>query len=116
MQRFSALERGQRMRLGAGMVLLIAAVVAAVVFSRQPDYRVLFANLSDKDGGAIVAQLSTMNVPYKYAEGGGAILIPADRVHDVRLRLATQGLPKGSVTGFERWRRTGSASPSSRSG
>ncbi|WCM88982.1 flagellar basal-body MS-ring/collar protein FliF [Acidovorax sp. NCPPB 3576] len=101
MQRFSALERGQRMRLGAGMVLLIAAVVAAVVFSRQPDYRVLFANLSDKDGGAIVAQLSTMNVPYKYAEGGGAILIPADRVHDVRLRLATQGLPKGSVTGFE---------------
>ncbi|GKT17235.1 flagellar M-ring protein FliF [Acidovorax sp. SUPP2522] len=101
MQRFSALERGQRMRLGAGMVLLIAAVVAAVVFSRQPDYRVLFANLSDKDGGAIVAQLSTMNVPYKYAEGGGAILIPAERVHDVRLRLATQGLPKGSVTGFE---------------
>ena len=101
MQRFSALERGQRMRLGAGMVLLIAAVIAAAVFSRQPDYRVLFANLSDKDGGAIVAQLSTMNVPYKYAEGGGAILIPADRVHDVRLRLATQGLPKGSVTGFE---------------
>ena len=68
---------------------------------RQPDYRVLFSNLGDKDGGAVVAQLSQMNVPYKYSEGGGAILIPAERVHDVRLRLATQGLPKGSVAGFE---------------
>ncbi|MGV2482201.1 UNVERIFIED_CONTAM: flagellar basal body M-ring protein FliF, partial [Salmonella enterica subsp. enterica serovar Weltevreden] len=62
---------------------------------------VLFSNLSDKDGGAIVAQLSQMNVPYRYTEGGGAILIPSGRVHDVRLKLATQGLPKGSVTGFE---------------
>jgi flagellar M-ring protein FliF len=68
---------------------------------RQADWRVLFSNLADKDGGAIVAQLSQMNVPYKHAEGGGAILVPADRVHDVRLRLARRGLPKGSVAGFE---------------
>lgn len=101
LQRLSALDRAQRMRLGVGVALLVAVAIAAIVMGRQPDYRVLFANLSDKDGGAIVAQLSQMNVPYKYAEGGGAILIPADRVHDVRLRLATQGLPKGSVAGFE---------------
>ena len=101
LQRLSALDRAQRMRLGVGVALLVAAAIAAIVLGRQPDYRVLFANLSDKDGGAIVAQLSQMNVPYKYADGGGAILIPSERVHDVRLRLATQGLPKGSVTGFE---------------
>jgi len=101
LQRLSALDRGQRLRLGAGAALLVALAVAALVLTRQPDYRVLFSSLSDKDGGAIVAQLSQMNVPYQYAEGGGAILIPADKVHDVRLRLATQGLPKGSVAGFE---------------
>ncbi len=101
LQRLSALDRAQRMRLGAGVALLVAAAVAAVVMGRLPDYRVLFSNLGDKDGGAVVAQLSQMNVPYKYSEGGGAILIPAERVHDVRLRLATQGLPKGSVAGFE---------------
>jgi flagellar M-ring protein FliF len=100
-QRLSTLDRAQRMRLVIGGALLVAAAVAAMVLGRQPDYKVLFANLSDKDGGAIVAQLSTMNVPYKHADGGGAILIPAERVHDVRLRLATQGLPKGSVAGFE---------------
>ena len=101
LQRISALSRAQRMRLGAGLVLLVAAALAALVLSRQPDYRVLFANLSDKDGGAIVAQLAQMNVPYQYTDGGGAILVPADKVHDVRLRLASQGLPKGSVAGFE---------------
>ena len=101
LQRLSSLDRSQRMRLGAGIALLVVAAVAAMVMGRQPDYKVLFSNLSDKDGGAIVAQLSQMNVPYKHADGGGAILIPAERVHDVRLRLATQGLPRGSVTGFE---------------
>lgn len=101
LQRLSTLDRSQRMRLGVGVALLVAVAIAAIVLGRQPDYRVLFANLSDKDGGAIVAQLSQMNVPYKHADGGGAILIPSDRVHDVRLRLATQGLPKGSVAGFE---------------
>lgn len=100
-QRWSALDRGQRLRWGALAALVAVGLVAAAVFYRQPDYKMLFSNVSDKDGGAIVAQLTQMNVPYKYSEGGGAILIPADRVHDVRLKLATQGLPKGSVTGFE---------------
>lgn len=101
LQRLSAMDRAQRMRLAVGAVLLVGMLIAAVLYGRQADYRVLFANLNDKDGGAIVAQLTQMNVPYKYSEGGGAIMIPSDRVHDVRLRLATQGLPKGSVTGFE---------------
>jgi len=100
-ERLGALEAGQRMRLAMGAVLLVAVVLGGVIFGGQPDWRVLYANLADKDGGAIVAQLSQMNVPYKHADGGSAILVPSDRVHDTRLRLASQGLPKGSVVGFE---------------
>ena len=48
-----------------------------------------------------MAQLAQMNVPYKYTEGGQAIMVPSDKVHDTRLRLASQGLPKGSINGFE---------------
>ncbi|MDE1990199.1 MAG: flagellar M-ring protein FliF, partial [Betaproteobacteria bacterium] len=66
-----------------------------------PDYRVLYSNLSDRDGGAIIDSLQQMNVPYKFAEGGGALLVPASQVHEVRLRLASQGLPKGGTVGFE---------------
>lgn len=100
-QRLNALDSKQRLRLGAAAALLVAAVAAAWALNRQPDYRVLYANLGDKDGGAIVAQLAQMNVPYKYTEGGGAIMVPTDRVYDLRLKLSTMGLPKGSVTGFE---------------
>jgi flagellar M-ring protein FliF len=100
-QRLAGLAPAQRMRLALGIGLLVVVAVVGLMLGRQAEWRVLYANLADKDGGAIVAQLSTMNVPYKYAEGGGAILVPADRVHDTRLRLATLGLPKGSVAGFE---------------
>jgi len=100
-ERLGALESGQRTRLAIGAILLVAVLVGGVILGGRQEYRVLYANLADKDGGAIVAQLSQMNIPYKYTEGGGAILVPADRVHDTRLRLASQGLPKGSVVGFE---------------
>lgn len=100
-QRLNQMDRGQRLRWGGLAALAVVALVAAALFTRQPDYKVLFTSLTDKDAGAIVAQLSQMNVPYRYTEGGGAILVPADKVHDARLKLATQGLPKGSVAGFE---------------
>lgn len=98
---FSRLDNAQKLKLMGGVVVLLAMVIAAIFMSRQPDWRVLFANMSDRDGGAIVARLAQLNVPYKYTEGGQAILVPAERVHDTRLRLAQEGLPKGSVSGFE---------------
>ncbi len=100
-QRFSGLDQAQRLRMGLGLVVFIAIGIIGLVMGRQAEWRVLYANLADKDGGAIVAQLATMNVPYKYADGGGAILVPADKVYDTRLKLASQGLPKGAIAGFE---------------
>jgi flagellar M-ring protein FliF len=88
------------------LVMVAAAAVAAIaagiwLWSDKPQYRVLFSNFSDRDGGDIVASLQQLNVPYKFAEGGGAILVPEDKVHDARLKLASQGLPKGGNVGFE---------------
>lgn len=88
-----------------GLMLSVSAVVALLVagwmWTQAPDYKVLFSNVSDRDGGAIIASLQQMNVPYKFAEGGGAILVPSSQVHDTRLKLASQGLPKGGLVGFE---------------
>jgi len=99
--RLAALPPKSRLALGVGLAALVGVVLAMTVWSGQGDYKVLYANLSDKDGGAIIAQLSQMNVPYRHADGGAAILVPASKVHDARLRLASAGLPKGSVVGFE---------------
>ena len=87
--------------LSAGAALILAIMVGIWLWSQQPEYRVLFSNFNDKDGGAIVASLQQMNVPYKYSDSGTAILVPANQVHDARLKLATQGLPKGGNVGFE---------------
>lgn len=79
----------------------VAVITALVLWSRAPDYRVLYSNLSDRDGGAIIAALQQANVPYKFADAGGAILVPSNQVHETRLKLAAMGLPKGGSVGFE---------------
>jgi flagellar M-ring protein FliF len=87
------------------MMIAAAAAVAAIaalwLWSRVPDYAVLYSNLSDRDGGAIIASLQQMNIPYKFTAGGGALLVESSKVPEARLRLASQGLPKGGSVGFE---------------
>jgi flagellar M-ring protein FliF len=101
MARLTAVPVKAMVMLTMGVAALAAVIAALAMWSKSGDYRVLYANLSDKDGGAILQQLSQMNVPYKHADSGSAILVPADKVHDARLKLAQVGLPKGSTTGFE---------------
>ncbi|MFZ4698696.1 MAG: flagellar basal-body MS-ring/collar protein FliF [Candidatus Methylumidiphilus sp.] len=84
-----------------GVVGIAAIMVFVWIWGQEPEYRVLFSNFTDRDGGVIVNELQKMNVPYKFTEGGGTILVPASRVHDVRFKLAAQGLPKGGNVGFE---------------
>jgi flagellar M-ring protein FliF len=92
---------GKKVLAAIGAAAVLAVMAGVFMWSQKPEYKVLFSNYTDKDGGAIVASLQQLNVPYKYAEGGGAILVPAGQVHDVRLKLAAQGLPKGGGVGFE---------------
>ena len=99
--RLATLPPGAKFAATLGVAVLGAVVLAMTLWKSQGDYKVLYANLSDKDGGAILAQLSQMNIPYRHADGGAAILVPAGQVHDARLKLAAGGLPKGSVVGYE---------------
>ncbi|BBI98779.1 flagellar M-ring protein [Ferrigenium kumadai] len=91
----------QKLGLAVGVAALFALLAGLWMWGKTPDYRVLYSNLSDRDGGAIIDSLTQMNIPYKFAEGGGALLVPSDKVHEARLKLASQGLPKGGNVGFE---------------
>lgn len=79
----------------------ISVVIALMFWAKEPDFRILYNNISEQDGGEIVTQLTQMQIPYRFAEHDGSIQIPADKVYEVRLKLAQQGLPKGGSVGFE---------------
>ena len=98
---WSALPPRNKLVTMVGAAASIAILAAAWIWSQAPDYKILFTHIPDKDGGAIIAALNQQNVPYKIADGGGAIMVPAPLVHETRLKLAAQGLPKGGTSGFE---------------
>lgn len=87
-----------------GLMVAVAATVALLaglwMWGQTPDFRVLYANMSERDGGAVIEALQQQNIPYKFSEGG-TLMVPADKVHEVRLNMAAQGLPKGGTVGFE---------------
>jgi len=86
-----------------GYLITLAALIAVLagmwMWSKTPDFRVLYPNLSEKDSATIVAALGPMNVPYKFSEGSGAIMVPAPQWHDVKMRLAAQDLPRNVANG-----------------
>ena len=98
---FNRLDARQRISAMVGLALLIALVIGGWLWTREPSYAVLFSNLSERDGGQIVVSLQQQNIPYRFNETGSAILVPGNVVHEARLKLASQGLPKGGLVGFE---------------
>jgi flagellar M-ring protein FliF len=83
------------------LAVVLTGLIATFFLSAQPSFKPLYAGLADEDGGAVTAALSQLGIPYRISESGSAILVPTDHVHDARLKLATQGLPKGRIMGFE---------------
>ncbi|MFO8044918.1 MAG: flagellar basal-body MS-ring/collar protein FliF [Halomonas sp.] len=104
----SGTERALKQLRGNPLIVLmvagaasVAIIVALMMWARAPDYRVLYSNLSDADGGSIVSELDTRGVPYRFSQNGQALLVPGDQVFSLRLQLAEQGLPRGGNVGLE---------------
>ncbi len=86
------------------IALTLTGLILLFSWSQKPDYHVLYSNLAESDAGSIVQKLKEMRIPYKIEVGG--ILVPADKVYDLRLQLAAQGLPQGGGIGFELFDKT----------
>ncbi len=81
------------------LVIGLSAVILLITWAQSPTYQVLYTNLQPQDAGAIVAKLQEMKVPYK--TNATSIMVPAEKVYDLRLQLASMGLPRGGGVGFE---------------
>jgi flagellar M-ring protein FliF len=98
---FLALSTSKRLVVGGVVGLSIILFASLIMVANKTDYRPLFANLTGEDAGEIVKKLKEQKIPYRIEGDGKAILVPADKVYDLRLSLASEGLPQGGGVGFE---------------
>ncbi len=103
--KLAAIPITQKIMAVAAVAAMIAVIVAVMLWANQPVYHLLFSNLSTEDAGTITDKLKEMKVPFELKEGN-AILVPQDKVHELRLLLAGEGLPSGGGVGFEIFDRT----------
>jgi flagellar M-ring protein FliF len=100
-ERFNELSQGKKVAALSLVALALASLLVMSFWLKTPDFQLLYANLSQEDAGAIVDKLKNQKVPFELANGGRTIRIASDKLHEVRLQLASEGLPEGSDVGLE---------------
>ncbi|MGR9073059.1 MAG: flagellar basal-body MS-ring/collar protein FliF [Gammaproteobacteria bacterium] len=101
LQGFSKLTMPRQIGLIAVAAVVVAMIVAVLLWTRSPSYDLLYPGLSDKEAAEVFAALQKMDVDYQVDARSGAIMVPAGKVHEVRLKLAGQGLPRSDSLGYE---------------
>lgn len=96
---FDKMSMPQKISFLSVLVSMVVCLFLVFFWSSRPDYVVLFANLSTKDAAAIQEKLTDMDIENKVV--GNTIKVQAKEVHETRLALANEGLPRASGVGFE---------------
>ncbi len=98
---WSGLSGAQRFAFASIMLITLGAGVLLVNVANESDYAVLYAQLSPEDAANIVDELSTAQVPFKVTHAGTTVQVPVGRLYDLRLELASKGIPSSGPVGFE---------------
>lgn len=98
---FTNLPAVRQLGLMIGLAASVALGVAIVLWAQEPSYGVLFGALGDKEASEVMEVLQQKKIDYKVDHRTGAVMVPSNRVHEVRLELAKEGLPKSSNQGLE---------------
>jgi flagellar M-ring protein FliF len=95
------LGASQRVSVVLATGVLLLAVSGVAWWSSRAEYSLLYGKLSDAEASKVIAALDDAKVPYKIGSGGNSILVPAEKVHVMRMQLAGKGIPRGDGVGFE---------------
>jgi flagellar M-ring protein FliF len=98
---FGSMTPAKVFTLLAVISITIAGLVILITWSGTSDFQPLYSNLTPEDAGAILTRLKEKKIPYKVSANRDSILVPSDELYEIRLELASQGLPLGSGVGFE---------------
>jgi flagellar M-ring protein FliF len=91
----------QRISVVMATMLLLIGLSAMAFWSSRADYSLLYGKLDETEASKVIAALDESKTPYKISRGGGAILVPSDKVYQVRMQMAGKGIPRGEGVGFE---------------
>jgi flagellar M-ring protein FliF len=100
-QLFDALSRRQKLNLFLAALAVAAGLYYLNQWNRERDLRPLFTGVAPEDAGAVIEKLKSANVDYRVADGTGTILVPSARAAELRLEMASAGLPRTGRIGFE---------------
>lgn len=100
-ERFNELSQGKKVAFLSLIAVGLASLFVMSLWIQKPDFQLLYANLSQQDAATIVDNLKTQKIPYELGDQGRTVRVPSDQVYDIRLKMASQGLPEGSDVGLE---------------
>jgi len=98
---FAKIPLGQRLILLVAMAASVATILVTVLWAQRPDFEPLFGNMAIEDVNQVVNNLRDSGVKYQLSNGGTTVMVPSEKVHELRMRLAEDGLPSGGAVGFE---------------
>ena len=98
---WARLNSSEKLIVVASALILITALVIWIGMARQPAYALLYGNLEAADAGRVVSELQAENVKYQIKDGGKSIHVPADKVDELRISLASGGFVPTATTGYE---------------
>lgn len=100
-QLYERLTVKQRIAIGAGALAVVFGLIFFLQWQQERSYKPLFQNLSGEDAGLVMNRLKESGVEVRLADGGSTIKVPADKVDELRIQMASAGLPKTGRIGYE---------------
>lgn len=101
-----SLSLRQRITLAVAAAVVVAGIVSFTHWNKERDFKPLYSSLSAEDAGAVVAKLRESGVEYRLHDGDSTILVPSSKVAELRLQMATAGIPKSGRIGYELFDKT----------
>jgi len=98
---FARFSLQQKLALAGAGVVVMAMVWGAVFLSNRVDFQVVFSDLDPSAAQSIVQRLQDLKVPYQLSVDGRSISVASEKAAEVRIQLASQGLPSNGRIGFE---------------
>lgn len=100
-QLLGGFSTGQKAVVGLAVLGSLTALLMFSSWAAKPSYAPLFTNLEAADASAITDKLASSKTPFQLGDGGRTVLVPRDRVYQVRLDMSAASLPAGGSPGYE---------------